>query len=182
MIKSFFNPSQDIYSEWQERIKARRWYRILVAFCGIYSILLFAPLAWYMLQQEDGMKVIALCLIALVFTRGIVTETIYYFHKKLRPYQQYTFTPVSSMLFSRVSSRNDSFPSGHTVAITSMSTVLAWYLPFYGIAGFLIALLVAFGRVRLGNHYPVDILAGFLVGITCGFLTIALAGPFVLKI
>jgi undecaprenyl-diphosphatase len=168
---------QERYKIWQERIKANKYYKAIVVFCGIYSVLLFVPLGIVLLRNEDGIKVIILCLVAVGIARGIVTEIIYYFYQKQRPYQSFAFDPVSSWLFSKVSKRGDSFPSGHTVSIVAASTVLYLFLPSYGLAGFLIAVMVGYGRVRLGNHYPVDILAGFIIGIACGFIAFKFATP-----
>lgn len=63
-----------------------------------------------------------------------------------------------------------SFPSGHTgasfAAVTALyvGKVKKWYL-------FLIpAILIAFSRLYLYVHFPVDILGGFLVGVCSAFL------------
>jgi undecaprenyl-diphosphatase len=56
-----------------------------------------------------------------------------------------------------------SFPSGHSAA--AMSVALVYAIAFPAIAPVLlpIALFVGFSRVRLGVHYPGDVLAGQVI-------------------
>lgn len=68
-----------------------------------------------------------------------------------------------------------SFPSGHT------STSVGAALPFLvkakksaGIPVFILALLIGFSRIYVHVHYPTDVLAGAVVGLIAGFLTILL--------
>lgn len=68
-----------------------------------------------------------------------------------------------------------SFPSGHATA--SMSVALAYGLALPVLAGplLIVALLVGFSRVRLGVHYPSDVLAGQMIAVgTAGVLSAVL--------
>jgi undecaprenyl-diphosphatase len=53
-----------------------------------------------------------------------------------------------------------SFPSGHAIAASSLAFVYAWYFPTLAPGLLLLATLVAVSRVRLGVHYPGDVIAG----------------------
>jgi membrane-associated phospholipid phosphatase len=65
-----------------------------------------------------------------------------------------------------------SFPSGHTTAAFAIATSLSLAFPKWYVIGpsFLWAGSVAYSRMFLGVHYPVDILGGIVVGVGSSFL------------
>jgi undecaprenyl-diphosphatase len=58
-----------------------------------------------------------------------------------------------------------SFPSGHAATSFAAATVLTFAFPRLGPALFLLAAAVAFSRVYVGVHYPLDILGGAALGV-----------------
>ncbi|GAB1370386.1 phosphatase PAP2 family protein [Candidatus Kapaibacterium sp.] len=63
-----------------------------------------------------------------------------------------------------------SFPSSHAVNNFAAATVVTYffkknYLPFFAIAA-----LVALSRVYVGVHYPIDIIAGSILGVIIALL------------
>lgn len=69
-----------------------------------------------------------------------------------------------------------SFPSGHAARMM-MLTVVSLGMGFNALGALLMvwALGVALARVSMGVHYLSDILAGMLLGILMGFVTLSLA-------
>lgn len=67
-----------------------------------------------------------------------------------------------------------SFPSGHATAAMGVAFVHAVNFPAFGWPLLLLAVLVGVSRVRLGVHYPGDVLAGQLIGIATGAMVRAL--------
>lgn len=61
-----------------------------------------------------------------------------------------------------------SFPSGHSAAITSVAFVYAAAFPALSWPLLLLSTLVGWSRVRLGVHYPGDVLAGQAIAIATG--------------
>jgi undecaprenyl-diphosphatase len=57
-----------------------------------------------------------------------------------------------------------SFPSGHAATSFAGATLLAWYAPRLTVPLYALAALVAWSRVYVGVHYPLDIVAGALLG------------------
>lgn len=63
-----------------------------------------------------------------------------------------------------------SFPSGHTTSSFACATVIAALAPRLAIPAFVLAAAIGFSRVYVGVHYPLDVLAGAVLGISIGLL------------
>ena len=61
-----------------------------------------------------------------------------------------------------------SFPSGHAASAFAGGYALSRVFPGARVALWTLALLIACSRLYLGVHYPLDVMAGALVGLGCG--------------
>ena len=72
---------------------------------------------------------------------------------------------------------SSSFPSGHAATSFACATVLASFAPRLRAAFFALAVLIALSRLYNGDHYPLDVAAGSLLGALVGLaVPRALAG------
>jgi len=80
---------------------------------------------------------------------------------------------------------NDSFPSGSTIAVTSIITpfVLEYrhdHPAIYALE--LLPLYTAVGRLKVQAHWQTDVIAGFAIGTTWGVLAHRRENPFILHL
>jgi len=69
-----------------------------------------------------------------------------------------------------------SFPSGHAANAFAGALVLSSVVPEGTAAWWSTAVAIAYSRVYLGVHYPLDVLCGALVGVACAALVLWGAG------
>jgi undecaprenyl-diphosphatase len=60
---------------------------------------------------------------------------------------------------------SDSFPSGHAATSFACAATLAMFLPGKAAVLYVLAALIAYSRVYVGVHYPLDVLAGAALGL-----------------
>ncbi len=65
----------------------------------------------------------------------------------------------------RFESSFTSLPSGHSVTIAAVATVLALRLPKYVSGWIFLALAIGTSRVMVGAHYPSDVIIGLTIGV-----------------
>jgi undecaprenyl-diphosphatase len=60
---------------------------------------------------------------------------------------------------------NPGFPSGHAATSFACAATLVWLTPLSPIALYALATLIAFSRVYVGVHYPLDVIGGAALGL-----------------
>jgi undecaprenyl-diphosphatase len=65
-----------------------------------------------------------------------------------------------------------SFPSAHAANFFAVATYFNYFYPKYRWVYFSAAFLVALSRVSIGVHYPLDIIAGGILGAACAMFVI----------
>ena len=132
---------------------------------SIYPVMVAAPatllLSGYMnddkIMMRNGIKTAAAIGLTVLLTTGLK-----YSFRRERPFQQYP-----NDIVKRDDVGGFSFPSGHTSVSFATATALTlstkkWYV---AVPAYLYACFVGYSRMRLGVHFPSDVLGGVVVGI-----------------
>lgn len=132
--------------------------KILTAICYILFPLLLL-LEW-MNQRE--------LLLRTVLTAGISFVLVSFFRKlynKPRPYEALHIVPLI-----KKDKKGQSFPSRHVFSVFVIAMCWVCYIPLVGMVLLLAGVIMAWIRVIGGVHYPVDVIAGALIGILSGVI------------
>ncbi len=102
---------------------------------------------------------------AAVFICIFVFLYIKSFLSRMRPYKKHDKIPIM------YPPDKHSFPSGHTMVGFAISFSVGSYSFGSAILFYTIASLIAFSRVYVGLHYPLDVICGIVLGSIIGMLT-----------
>jgi membrane-associated phospholipid phosphatase len=72
-----------------------------------------------------------------------------------------------------------SFPSDHAGAAFGIAVAVLLLDPLVGAAFCVLAIMIALGRVVIGEHYPGDVLAGAAIGTASALVVVRLARPLI---
>lgn len=108
--------------------------------------------------------------LALLLARGIVTPLIRFMYPVARPFTAMHFTPLIAH-----AADDPSFPSGHATVLFTLALAVWLKNRHWGMYMFMAVVMNAVARVYVGVHWPSDVLAGAIIGITAVMLVRAYA-------
>jgi undecaprenyl-diphosphatase len=73
--------------------------------------------------------------------------------------------------------RTASFPSGHAATSFACATTLGALVPALRLPALVVAAAVAYSRLYVGVHFPLDVLGGAVLGVLTARLLLAAARP-----
>jgi len=105
---------------------------------------------------------------------GIISLLLKYsfFEESHRPYYFLKDDPTFHKIANFTYHISNSFPSGHTTSIFALMTIFALVYQqskLVSVAFFLCAILVAFSRIYLSQHFLIDVVAGSFIGVASAF-------------
>ncbi|MDP4143605.1 MAG: phosphatase PAP2 family protein [Bacillota bacterium] len=115
------------------------------------------------------------CAIALVLVLILGDEILKNLIQRPRP-----FVAMSNIQLLIAKPLSYSFPSGHTSASFAIVGIVWSKLRKIRIPVLILAVLIAFSRMYLFVHYPLDVFAGAMLGLICSRISISLSNHGVL--
>jgi undecaprenyl-diphosphatase len=80
----------------------------------------------------------------------------------------YALPEIPGMMIDHPPPEGRSFPSGHAANNMAVAVVLILFFPRFGWLYLPIALLIGYSRVYTGSHWPLDVMAGMILGLFGG--------------
>lgn len=150
------------YPQWDKTMKITSHSVYPVMICVPAGVFLNGYLNNDKIMMRNGIKSGAAIGLTVLMTSGLKFGI-----NRKRPYEQYP-----NEIIKRVDSGPHSFPSGHTSAAFASATALTlstkkWYV---ALPSYIYACGLGYSRMRLGVHFPSDVLGGMVIGIGSGLL------------
>lgn len=111
------------------------------------------------LELKRKWREVVLVFLTAIFARAI-TEVLKYIIHAPRP-----FIKLQDVISLVSESPYSSFPSGHATFFMALAVCIYLTHKRAGIFFIFCALIIGLARIAVGVHFPVDILAGFIIGI-----------------
>lgn len=133
-------------------------------------VLVMVALLWLALLVKGGknVRIAALLLIpTIAFSDQFNSSFLKHIFERVRPC--HVLTDVHLLVSC---GSGYSFPSSHAVNNFAGAFVLSHFIPKAKLGFWIFAVIVAYSRVYVGVHYPLDVIGGAIIGIGCGGLIV----------
>ena len=132
------------------------------------GLILIGYLAYF--GGKRGRITIVVLLIAAGISDAICFQIIKPWVGRIRP--SHEFYEYINLLVSK--GGKYSFPSNHAANSFAFATVLSYFYDKNKTFLYIIASIIAFSRVYVGVHYPLDIVFGSIIGYTISWITLSI--------
>jgi len=137
-------------------------------FLAIIGVILIIYLGYF--GEKKGRITLLVLLFAAGMSDAICAQIIKPWVGRIRP--SHEFIEYINLLVSK--GGKWSFPSNHAANSFAFATVLSYFYDKNKIILFSIASAIAFSRVYVGVHYPMDIFFGGLIGYTISWVILSI--------
>lgn len=114
---------------------------------------------------NDKYKLIGFEVLGVLGISQIIVQSLKILLSRERPYNM-----IEKLNTFGIDLKDYSFPSGHTTASFTIATTLSLNIPELFIIVFLFASIIGISRIYLGVHYPTDVVAGVILGISSSII------------
>lgn len=119
-----------------------------------------AAIVIVLVGRVRGLRFLVLAVVSVVVADAIGTHIFKYSFLRARP-----CIALADVRLLVGCTNLPSFPSNHAVNASVLATLTTLYIPRLWLPATALAILVGYSRVYVGVHYPLDVLAGSVLGI-----------------
>lgn len=148
---------------------------LLFSFLGAFGLVWFLLALWLVIRDKaiDRSFIQAMFLaglLSLIFVSIVFKPLIHRNRPDVKLGDQVTV--VTTTIFSETLNDTYAFPSGHTTIAFASAYILSRKKRGARLLFFILAVIIAFTRIYLGKHYPFDVLAGIILGLSIGWFSV----------
>ncbi|MCA1586876.1 MAG: phosphatase PAP2 family protein [Acidobacteria bacterium] len=114
-------------------------------------------------RRADAWRSLLTILVTFLLVDGMLKPLIW----RDRPFDVF---PDDVLIAARATT--SSFPSGHAASAFAGALATSRLLPGARALWFVLAVLIAYSRLYLGVHFPLDVLAGAVIGTLCALFVL----------
>ena len=135
---------------------------------GIFFLIVCAFLFGLNKKKESLLSLLTFLL------SGLFSQILKNYFHRLRPVNFFESYSYSKFIEGFTNAVYNSFPSGHTTSIFAIITLWVFFIEQkrYHFLLLLIALLVGYSRIYLGQHFLEDVILGIIIGVTTSLLIV----------
>jgi membrane-associated phospholipid phosphatase len=164
--REVFKMKQETYVKISKFVRSRRYGEDIVKYGNILVtriiyVAFLVMLITLLLQKDER-------IVRVVLVTGIsfaLVSVFRHFYNEDRPYTIYDFDPVV-----KKNKTGESMPSRHVFSGFVIGMAFLYVQPCLSIPMFICSVLMCFGRVIAGVHFPKDVIAGAVIGIISGIV------------
>lgn len=145
---------------------------------GLFAVLVCFVLFLFLKTQR-----LSIVLLSSFIASGLLAQLFKRIIDTPRPIGYFTLEQYNKYIDGVHNAALHSFPSGHTTTAFAIATVLACYTnkKALQLTYLLLAVLVGYSRIYLGQHFLTDVLGGAILGTLISLLSIKIANRIAYK-
>ena len=117
-------------------------------------------------HKKQHRTMVVISTMSAIFTILVLKPLIVFFYMEPRPFIE--LTKIKPLVKVMTVENWQSFPSGHTLFFFALATTIFLFNKKLGVWFLTAATLIGLSRIYVGVHWPIDVLAGVIIGVLTG--------------